>query len=374
MKALIIGHYGGRNFGDELMLLGLVRLLGRRDDSAIRVQTPDGTISPDLRRLGVEAGYSRAPGQILKGIWWADTVVLGGGTMFHDGYPDERYRDYWRNLLALALIFTLARLLGRHVSLIGIGVGPLHRWRTRAFTTLIKLAANDITVRDRQSYDDLAALPGGAGKVTIADDLSGFVPLPEKESATRRLLGISLVPPAVVSGAEQVAVEAFYDALAVQVSEALGSGAFDGVMLISANVGKDSDQAVALQMLWLLGAPVGRVEHLVFAGDPLAFAQQIGRCSLVVAARYHVAVVARAMAVPTIWLAYQRKVADAAQNSGVAATDLFALSELCADAELRAALFARMLAAKGDAPLPREREAVDPTAAIPERTSGDRES
>lgn len=364
MKALIIGHYGGRNFGDELML---VRLLRRRDGSAIRVQTPDGVISPDLRRLGVEAGYSRAPGQILKGIWWADTVVLGGGTMFHDGYPHDRYRDYWRNLLALALVFALARLLGRHVSLIGVGVGPLHRWRTRVFTTLLKVAANDITVRDRQSYDDLAALPGGASKVSIADDLSAFVPLPPKEPAARRLLGISLVPPAVVPGAEQVAVEAFYDALAGRVSEALGSGAFDGVMLISANVGKDSDQAVALQMLWLLGAPVGRVEHLVFAGDPRAFAQQIGRCSLVIAARYHVAVAARVMAVPTIWLAYQRKVADAAQNSGVAAADLFAMSDLCADDGLRAALFTRMLAARGDAPPRQEREVLDPTAALLER-------
>lgn len=367
MKALILGHYGGRNFGDELMLVGLVRLLRRKQPVAIRIQTPDGSVSEGLRQLGVEQGYGKSPAEILKGLFWADTVVLGGGTIFHDAYPDERYRGYWRNLLLLSVIFALARILGRHVSLAGIGVGPLRRRRTKAFTTLLKWSAHDISVRDQQSADDLAMLPGGQSKVRVADDLSAFasIALAGPVGKAGKVIGLSLVPPEVVSGAEPVDVEAFYAALGDHLAAVLASGAIDGVMLFSANVGKDSDLLVAARMTERLASHAGRVEHVRFDGDPVSFVQRLAECAQVLAARYHVAIAASTLDVPTLWLAYQRKVMDAAPAYGAGPADIFDLAAICRQDDRRRDLFARIGQANaGGATGTREWARIDPTGAL----------
>ena len=368
MKALILGHYGGRNFGDELMLVGLVRLLRRRGPSvAIRIQTPDSSVSKGLRQLGVEGGYGKSPVAILKGLLWADTVVLGGGTIFHDAYPDERYRGYWRNLLLLSLIFALARMLGRHVSLAGIGVGPLRRRRTKAFTALLKWSAHDISVRDQQSADDLAMLPGGQDKVRLADDLSAFASISPAGAVGQagKVIGLSLVPPEVVSGAEPADVEAFYGVLGDHLAAALASGLIGKVMLFSANVGKDSDLPVAARMTERLASHAGRVEHVRFDGDPVTFVQRLAECAQVLAARYHVAIAASTLDVPTLWLAYQRKVMDAAPAYGAGQADIFDLADLCRSDDRRYALFSRIGEAKtGGATGTREGARIDPTSAL----------
>lgn len=367
MKVLVLGHYGGRNFGDELMLAGLVRLLGRQQPCVIRIQTPDGSVSQSLRALGVQDGYSKSPLQILKGVLWADAVVLGGGTIFHDAYPDERYQKYWRNLLIISLIFVFARLCRRHVSLAGVGIGPLRRGRTRMFTTLLKWSAHDISVRDQQSLDDLASLPGRQDKVRLADDLSAFADLGSTApsgGAAANIVGLSLVPPAVVSGAAAGQVEALYDALAGHLSASLGSGAIDRVVLFSANVGKDSDLPVAMRMITLLSAHADKVEHVAFDGNPAHFVQRLGECKQVLAARYHVAIVTTTLRIPTLWLAYQRKVMDAAPGYGVAASDIFDLSELCGEGATHGRLFDRIGSASFTAAPRSGRVLVDPTSAV----------
>ena len=367
MRALILGHYGGRNFGDELMLVGLVRLLRRKQPMAIRIQTPDGSVSEGLRQLGVEQGYGKSPGVILKGLLWADTVVLGGGTIFHDAYPDERYRGYWRNLLLLSLIFALARLLGRHVSLAGIGVGPLRRRRTKAFTTLLKWSAHDISVRDQQSADDLATLPGRQSKVRVADDLSAFASIAPAGPVGKagKVIGLSLVPSEVVTGAEPADVEAFYAALGDHLAAALASGTIDRVMLFSANVGKDSDLPVAVGMIELLASHAGRVEHVRFDGDPVTFVQRLADCTQVLAARYHVAIAASTLHVPTLWLAYQRKVMDAAPAYGAGVEDIFDLAALCHEDDRRRDLFVRIgQANSGEGTGTRAGARIDPTCAM----------
>ena len=350
------------------MLVGLVRLLRRRRPCTIRIQTPDGMVSKGLRAIGVDAGYKKSPADILRGLLWAECVVLGGGTIFHDAYPDERYRGYWRNLLVLALIFALARVLGRHVSLIGIGVGPLRRRRTRLFTTLLKWAAHDISVRDQPSADDLHSLPGRHGKVRVADDLSAFANFAALGVARsgRGIIGLSLVPPGVVSGADGGAVERFYDALGGQLGQALERGEISGVMLFSANVGKDSDLQVAARMARTLSAHAERVEQVRFDGDPEKFAGRLADCDLVLAARYHVAIASSSMGIPTLWLAYQRKVMDAAPAYGAPPDDIFDLGALCSEPLGHLRLFARVGGTDIDrsAATSAQHVRIDPTATL----------
>ncbi|MBJ6989212.1 polysaccharide pyruvyl transferase family protein [Devosia sp. MC521] len=368
MKALLIGHYGGRNFGDELMLAGLVRLLKRRGPLEIRIQTPDGAVSAGLRQLGVEMGYSKSPMQVLNGIMWADTVVLGGGTIFHDAYPDRRYRRYWVNLVLFSGIFVLARLMRRRVSLVGIGVGPLRRRRTKVLTALLKWSAHDISVRDRQSFDDLESLPGSSDKIEITDDLSAFADfeLHHFSGQDSRTVGVSLVPPDAVTANNAADVEVLYEAIADSLGKSLASGTFSRVVFFSANVGSESDTQVADRLISRIAGYARQVRHVSFDGDPANFLRELSCCSLVIAARYHVAIASTTLRIPTLWLAYQRKVMDAAPTYGVATQDIFELGKLRLGSPQCTAFLARITGAAEEriGSYDQDRPLRDPTSAM----------
>jgi hypothetical protein len=186
-----------------------------------------------------------------------------------------------------------------------------------------------------------------------------------------KVIGLSLVPPEVVSGADPWEVEAFYAALGDQLVGALASGTIGRVMLFSANVGKDSDLPVVAQMTDLLATYADRVEHVRFDGDPVIFVQRLAECTQVLAARYHVAIAASTLNVPTLWLAYQRKVMDAAPAYGAAPADIFDLAVLCREDDRRRDLFARIGQENaGGAAGTREGAWIDPTSALPGHAEG----
>jgi polysaccharide pyruvyl transferase WcaK-like protein len=80
----------------------------------------------------------------------------------------------------------------------------------------------------------------------------------------------------------------------------------------------DSD----LNVSWAFVAAVqniarNRCELTVFNGDPEQFLSIFSRAALIIAMRFHVAIAAAAMEVPTIWVPYQRKVLDGAASLDV---------------------------------------------------------
>jgi len=342
MRVLIFGHYGGRNFGDELMLVGLVRLLAERGVERIEVTTASGQLGPSFQGKVDRAVRARSPLHLVKAIWRSDTVMLGGGTIFHDGYPDMRHRSYLLNLFLIAIVFALARLLGRRIYLIGVGIGPLTRRTTKFATRILKCVSHGISVRDEQSLRDLHSLGGTSINCIVASDLSLFAPLTERghhpaPNVAGFHLGLSLVPPEVASGDSPSVTKAFYEEIVSYIAKATTKLS---VTLLCANVGADNDIRIAEIISKKLKLSGVAMRLVTFDGDPLRFIESIRELDGLIASRYHVAIAASLLGIEPIWLAYQRKVLDAATNMKTSKERVFVLGALTDSHEERQRFFA----------------------------------
>lgn len=328
-RVLVFGYLGGRNFGDELMLIGLIDELRQRGADAIRIITPAGHLPAHLEGQ-VQLAYPRTAAGVTRALLWASAFVVCGGTMFHDSFGDARHRAYRRNLAAIAGLCAAARAMGRKVLLLGIGMGPFHRRSTKATARLAIASASEIRVRDRSSFKDVEALGDPEAKLSLGSDLAFGVMarLPAPASQDPPALVLSPVPPALVSTATPSEAHAFLPTLLDALRSFLEAHADWRITVLAAAVGEvDDDRDVASRFSATLGeAFPGRVAFMPFDGDPFRVLGQLAGARAVMASRYHVATAAELAGVPTLWMPYQRKVQDSAAEMGVEDSRIVALS------------------------------------------------
>lgn len=308
-RILVHGYFGGRNFGDDLMLLGFLNRHVREGDT-VAIVTPDGSCPAHLASR-ISRAYRKSAGGFLAGIFWATDFVLCGGTVFHDAYPPERHKRYRRNLILVAGILRFAKLAGRKVHLPGIGLGPLRRPLTRAMARIALRSSVHAGLRDERSLADAKAI-GCAGLVTFEPDLSESAGL-IRPDGPRKGIALSLVSPTLISTTGPETADAFYAGLARELAVwQRRSGEQITIMVICVGAA-DSDAAFAddfERMAREAGVTDLAVCH--YGGDPLMTAAQIGSARAMIAMRFHAATVAEKLGTPTFWLAYQRKVLDGA--------------------------------------------------------------
>lgn len=314
-KFLVYGYFGGRNFGDELMLLGY---LNRHvsDGDEVAIITPDGTV-PEHLRGRVRAAYRKSPGGFLKGVRWASDFVLCGGTVFHDAYPDDRHASYRKNLVAVATLLRAASLLGARVHLAAIGLGPICRSLTRLTARQALAAARQVEVRDERSVEEARKL---GREVALVKDLAHDAALAPPEGQPRRGLAVSVVSTDLISTVDTQAATAFYEGLAGLLAR-YQQRSGEPLRILAICVGAaDSDMGFADTFArQVRAAGAGDVTIEPFDGDPYHMRDRIAASRGIVAMRYHAATVAEKIATPTFWLAYQRKVIDGAEELGVPA-------------------------------------------------------
>ena len=313
-RILVHGYFGGRNFGDDLMLLGFLNRHVREGDQVAMI-TPDGSRPGHLDARVVRA-YPKSAKGFLAGLGWATDFVLCGGTVFHDAYPAERHKHYRKNLVAVAGLLRVARLAGRKVHLPGIGLGPLRRPLTKAMARLALGSAAHVGLRDDRSLADAAAI-GLARRVVHEPDLSGSAGLLPIDGP-RVGLALSLISPSLISTTDAATAERFYAQLASALA-AWQQQTGEPVTLLVICVGAaDSDVGFAAQFE-RLAAAAGLKDLTVYPydGNPLTMAARIGAARAMIAMRFHAATVAEKLGTPTFWLAYQRKVIDGAGELGV---------------------------------------------------------
>jgi len=178
-RVVISGAYGLGNIGDEAILTVLLDWLHNNLPMvhiSVLSHDPTGTTLEHqvaaLHHLPLAAKWSgashllrshRASLQTLQAIQASDAFVLGGGGLLHD-YRGAVYQWFQEVLLA--------RALGKHVYLFGIGVGPFHRTTARLIVKWAVLLAHGISVRDTGSYRLLTPELGLSRHVRISADLA----------------------------------------------------------------------------------------------------------------------------------------------------------------------------------------------------------
>lgn len=148
-RSLLIGYYGGGNFGDELLLeVLLAQLAGRGLKNLSFAYREPGR----YRQYHHDFGATMVTGQgaTLRSALRARSVIIGGGGLWGV--------DVNLSILVLSLLLFGLRLLGKRVYLIGVGyygsttpLGRLSAW-------FAAKAANQIIARDDETAANFRAI------------------------------------------------------------------------------------------------------------------------------------------------------------------------------------------------------------------------
>ena len=296
---LVLGGQGYDNAGDEAMLDGLLRILGR-DMVSVVSRRPEHTASLHKVRTVGPAGLPLA---LLR----HRTLLIGGGALFG--------RDMGILGRLLPFVGLVALAVGRTVALAGIGVDDETPRVMRPFLALLGRRARLVQVRDRASVAFLAGL-GVAS--SFAPDFSEFVEpaSPETGWAVLEAAGVPVGQPVV--GLALTAVEPI---LAAKVEAAMGQwlAAYPGASFVLIPTSrhpfvKSHDDLVFARRLQAAN------KRLFVVPGPLAPATMLalmGRFDAVVAMRYHALHFARRAGVPVVPLAYAPKCLAWCADEGV---------------------------------------------------------
>jgi polysaccharide pyruvyl transferase CsaB len=116
IRTFIFGYYGAGNIGDELILEGILKTLPAGCQPVVASRNPR-----EIKRIhGVTAikfSLLNLP-RIIWEIFSSDRILIGGGDLFQE--VTSR-----RSLLAVYLIFKVARLFGKFVGFLGISLGEV---------------------------------------------------------------------------------------------------------------------------------------------------------------------------------------------------------------------------------------------------------
>lgn len=316
-RILIAGYYGFGNAGDEAILAALISgLRALRPDLDLVVASGDPAATEAAHGVRSVRGIHRDDlPAVAAAIRDSDLVILGGGGLFQDYWDvplDAVFTPRSGGLPFYAGFSLLAAWLGRPVLLGAVGVGPLRTELGRRLTRIAFELCAGATVRDPGSLAELAELGVASAVEVTADPAFGLEPATEERIGERSeaLLGISLRPWSF--GADPDLWEA---EVARGLDRVLAAGD-PGEQLLFLPFQADEDLPVLRRVRARLANP-GRALLIERPLAPQELAGLVGRCTRVLAMRYHAALFALAADVPAAALAYDPKVASLLTAAGL---------------------------------------------------------
>jgi polysaccharide pyruvyl transferase WcaK-like protein len=151
-KTLLIGYYGGGNYGDELLMEVLSNLFNNRGirDVGIMYQTPH-----TFSQFHHDFGYTILPSSnkpgMLKAIISNKNIVIGGGGLWG--------LDVNFNIFVLSFLLFVSRwVFGKKVYLLGVGYYNSTSTLGRISAFLAGKAANLIFARDEETLNNFKKL------------------------------------------------------------------------------------------------------------------------------------------------------------------------------------------------------------------------
>jgi polysaccharide pyruvyl transferase WcaK-like protein len=320
MRYLVYGYYGHGNFGDDLLLEGVVEGTRRRDANAsFEIHSRDPVrayaADPDIRFTGLARrleGVRARPWRMLgylvafaRAIGKSDVLVIGGGTLFIDKGRVNL------SLVLLLLAVWYARARRRKVVIIGVAVDELTNSVTRWVTGRIFGAAQFIAVRDDVSLVYASHVPNH--RVTRSADLVfGFdvAPLPTPVPRPRPVIGLCVID---YFGTVEVSPER-REALTATVSALIEryNDRYDfALIVLQRGIGqKDDWLEPELRRKW----PSLRVHDM---GDLSAAARMFAEVDAVITTRYHLGVLALLWGKRVIVIDHELKMRSLAEDFGL---------------------------------------------------------
>ena len=321
-RVTVVGYYGARNLGDDLLLQAIHEGL-HRADPGVRVQVaaehPEHV--PALPGLSAHSRLDHAA--TFEHLRRSDALILGGGGLWHD-YSFERagglmgfFTSATVSMPGYGIPALLAQMLGVPVHILGIGAGPIGSEEAALAVRAVARTAETLTVRDEDSARILARFAADLPEIRRAPDLVYSLSLPDDgPSPAEGSTPAAAVARARAQGRTVVAVnlrswaDGDMAALRPRLADALSAVAADRpltVVTLPFQAGSGRDAQATAELTALLP---GHIERIDLQEPPslAAMTALLRDVDAVVAMRLHACLLAHRYGVPVVGLGYDPKV------------------------------------------------------------------
>lgn len=320
-ELFVLGHFGGRNTGDEAMLYGF---LSELDNRLGEINLTGVLATKNPYEIGFLLKYPMLRQvktlflPVLLAMKRNSCLVLCGGTHFHDDYKFLRLVRHYLYLVRLVTWIAWARLLNCRVELLGMGFGPLKSVVGRLLTKMALAMSHRVTVRDRASLEEIRMIsPSMKTDIhfDLAANLAGVLEV-EKVVTDSYYVGVSVTSlRESVPGNDDRWIEILGLAIRSKMEE-------DAALVLRIFIFRggswDDDIAISHRLKDRIGAEQNRrVIVYPYRDSPDAVLQLISQCRYFFATRYHSAVLGHVGRCRLGLLAYHRKVSDFGISMGI---------------------------------------------------------
>lgn len=306
-ELVVLGYYGAGNFGDDLMLKGLLNEL-LAADAQVRVHVVSYHHRPVPLPNSDRVHLVRVHNPLLKVLRLAPIfasarlAVFGGGTPFTDTEGDGSYK-----------FFRLAQLMGCAFGYVGIGVGRVSKQERRARARWLMEHCKLLLFRDAESLRSAQGIADVRrnAHVAVTEDLAYLAVQPY--ATLRRDRVPAHFRKAVLSwrkleGEEGAARADRLAAQCVRAFEALASQSkLAELILLPLDLTADGPAHAALQEQLQRALPRVAVT-IACAPDTDAVVAIVSEADLYVSVRLHGGFIGKVLGVPTVGFAYSPKV------------------------------------------------------------------
>jgi len=316
VRAIALGYQGFGNLGDEAILTGLETLLAGSPVEVRAVVCGAEAVPAFPRARRLRTRRMRPTIAALRALRRARLLIVSGGGLLH---------DHWLSVVPTYLAWSLlARAFGVRIAWVGVGIGPLDRPLARRLAGWTLRLADLVTVRDDASAELARAVAPGA-TVHVAADPAIFNTAPVTASDAARE-GVALIvrgpTPRDAGHAAQLA-QALADTASRIPAEGLGTATI-------VTFAGDGDAPFASRVAELAAAGGSVVPILALPPDPGAAISSLRAFTAIVSVRLHGILLGALAETPTVAIAYDPKVAAAAERLGMAERSV-SLAEARAD-------------------------------------------
>lgn len=315
IRALIAGHFGAGNSGDEAILQAtLDDLRARVPGLRPTVMSADPRLTAATHRVESIANTDRS--RVLTAVRECDLVIFGGGGLLQDYWDISLEGAFSRPAAPLSYYFytALAAVFDKPLVLFAAGIGPLATTTGRLYTQMTCELARLVTVRDETSKAGLTELGVPENRIRVTADPAWLLSFPKlARGGSRPILGVALRNWTV--GADP---EVWESEVAVALDDFLSSHGGEVLFLPfqQSDVDLDNDTAIALRIRSRLRL-TRQTRIFDAAGDWQKLAGAVADCDVVLGMRYHSMLFALRQGIPVVGLVYDPKVRGLLASAGL---------------------------------------------------------
>lgn len=322
-RITILGYYGQKNTGDDALAVTVLRGIGQHMAQAHFYIHADPLVVPSGFRVSfAPSGWAvkirglRRLSLIFRSMYWADIVVLGGGSVIHDLLGPS-------HLMAKVRFFKHLKVLGKKLAAVGLGIGPLRTPQGKAAARDLLKLFDFVAVRDKRSLEEARSISAPVTKVAFDPAvLLEKAGLPEwrddpylTKDPHRPIFGISVCDFHRFLGHGESADRKRFQKL-VRALQNVKWGETE-VWLFEFNGHPLYGDMPLLRNLQVALKNRIHCKIVPYSPNPLIMLRRLKQCRAVLAMRLHAAVYSFASGVPFVVLSYHPKCSAFAQMVGL---------------------------------------------------------